>query len=649
MRNSFKTTATGFLAAATLLGGSAFAFAPEFVEDLPTVIITERLENPDDSFDVASDAFVFRYSDAFELLPLLDPRGNTESELKYLFNEFEFANPIPLEPIVNAPGTPATAIMINGNNAFATPGNEFPEAADFASAPNVVTGGNSFLTFRNRDFSGENETQNTGWSSVGQNSGWNLETDGPQKRVISLYVKGDTNDDYTMSDNTFVVITALTDGEQYFWDDLSGSVFTDPVFTDPFEEELVYDDDFGGWIYFPITQFSILDLGGDTRVQTPQPAYNAANASLGHANTGGTANAGVDTMILNVNGQAGGAQALLALGVGGVDLEADKLYRMRATWSTPNAAKTETIRTRFGETFDAGTAVMLYDSAALAGGGPDLPRTVDTQDVYLLTKGAATDTAIWFDVLTLGGNGQDLHVHAVSLASAERSQLGTPNVIFNHGAENVPTLAAGEGPTPPSGSAPFDLTSTVGTGVLTGTVGGAQFPFSFTTSGDAITLNIAQQTVGDNDGFAPFQGTNPATAGFAPPGFGRFALAEGGPATEASTPGTFTADSGSLYIVDYYLSSPTTNTRPRGGPVEFRVGNRVGGTKIFEHVYALADAGVAATAAPRIYSGVFGGEDGNVVMVADFLGFGSAFVAAATGPAQTYIIHRVVVNEYVID
>lgn len=648
MRNTFKATATGFLAAATLLGGSAFAFAPEFVEDLPTVIITERLENPDDSFDVASDAFVFRYSDAFELLPLIDPRGNTESELKYLFNEFEFANPIPLEPIVNAPGSPATAITINGNNAFATPGNEFPDAADFASAPNVVTGGDSFLTFRNRDFSGEDPNQNTGWSPVGQYSGWNLETDGPQKRVISLYVKGDTNDDYTLSDNSFVVITALTDGEQYFWDDLSGSVFTDPVFTDPFEEELAYDDDFGGWLYSPITQFSILDLGGDTRVQTPQPAYNAANASLGHANTGGTANAGVDTLSVNVNGQAG-ASALLALGVGGVDLEADTLYRMRASWSTPNTAKTETIRARFGDTGNTGTAIMLYESAALGLGGPDLPRTMDTQDVYLLTKGTGTDTALWFDVLTLGGSGQDLNVQSVTLSSAERAQLGAPNVIFNRGAASVPTLASGEAPEPPSGSDPFDLSTNVGTGVITGVLGGPDFPFSFVTSTDAITLNIAQQTVGDNDGFAPFQGVTPATDGFGPPGFGRFALQEGGTVGDASTPGTFTANSDSIYIVDYYISSPTTNLRPRGA-LEFRIGNRVAGSKIFEHVYILAGAQTEATAAPRVYSGVFGGEDGNVVMVADFLAFGTAFVSAGgTGPAQTYTIHRVVVNEYVVD
>lgn len=642
MRKSFKTTATGFLAAATLLGGSAFAFAPEFIEDLPTVIITDQDGASSDAFD-PDGPYNFRFTDAFELLPKLDPRGNTEAELKYLFNEFE--NITDLDPVIAS----ESVIQINGNSPFATLGDPFPlDPSDFASAPNVVTGGSSFLSFRNRDFEG---------GPIGVITGHDID-EAPQIRFISLYVKGDTNDDFTLTNNTFQVITARADGENFFWDELSDPFFSPGAFTDPFDTFLEYET-FGGWEFISNNQL-VIPGGAEPRVfEDFLNAFNpGANASLGHANTGGTANPGAGPLSLTVTGVAGtGGNPRLAAGPV-LDLDADTLYRVRASWASPNAATTEKIRMVFGEANTTGVALAQYEDTSNYS-GPFLapPTTFADQDLYLLTKGSTTGAGIFFDIVTFGGSGQEIQIDRVEVASADRANLPAPTVIRNFGNASVPTLASGEGPEAPGGSTPFVTTpGVVGQTLLPNVSANAAagLNVAWSLSGTAITLNVPQQTFGDTDGFPPVTQTSPATAGYAPPVFAEMGIEEGGSILDANTPGVFPASDDKLYIIDYYVSSPTApNPRavPAQGllglssPISMRLDAKVGASKIYEHEFRVGgDGPTAVGTAPRVYSSIFGGDEGNVFLNQLFIAFLGNFVGS--NPVETYTIHRIVVNEY---
>jgi hypothetical protein len=237
----------------------------------------------------------------------------------------------------------------------------------------------------------------------------------------------------------------------------------------------------------------------------------------------------------------------------------------------------------------------------------------------------------------------------VTLSVSDRSRLGDGTVLFNRGG-TVPPLAAGEAPAAPASAAPF-VTSpgTAGVSVLTGVVNNIPLPLSFLPLSTSIAFRVPQQTFGDTTGVLPVTQSIPAISGIAPPAFGRLAFEEGGNGLDAATPGSFTASAGSIYVIDYYLSTSTTNPVPAGTQaIVLRNYATVGAGKNYQHQFSIGGTtATSAGSAPRVYSTIFGGDAGNVQVGTDFLAFFGRFITATPGlPAQVYTVHRIVATEY---
>lgn len=649
MRNSLKTTA-GFLAAATLLGGSAFAFAPEFDGDLPTVIITDRGDTPGSDFD--PEAYNFRFSDAFNLLDYIDLRGNQESDLKYLFNEFYFDG----VDISSVPNHRDDGVLtINTNRSFYTGGDIVPAPEDFSSAAPVLrpedeTG---LLTFRNRDFSGDDPNQNTDWDNIGNVTGYDIDASGPQQRVVSLYLKGEPNEGIDVG--SFLVITARD--SDYGWDQI-----TDPldVVTDPFDgnEVAEWDDDFGGWnaafIESPISPLDRLAEGSeDTRVFHPTAGtLSPTNVSFGFSTTGGNVSAGAEQLDFGVSSANSGWSFVTALSPA-VAVDANKIYRVRTNWYSTSASSTERVRIRFGDLNVGGVEFEYTDSDKLFPGAPTLPTVETTQNVYVVTK-AAGNTTVAYDIITEGASGQDLVITSLAVSSADRSELGSPAVLFNRGG-TVPTLAAGEFPDPPANPdafQPVGTTPVYGETVETVGIIPNDLPISFNVSGSAVTFNVPTQTSGDlkagglaASGGTPYTAASPVTSGIAAPAFGRVSFSVEN-LLDPESDGSFTAEDGKLYIVDFYVTTSTSNPVPAGTqPVQLRANTQIAAGKGWLTTYAVGGSNpVSASSEAKVYSVVVNSEDGEAVVSADFLVFRGQFPSGS--PAQSYTIHRIVANEY---
>ncbi|CAN5173859.1 hypothetical protein BH09SUM1_BH09SUM1_22820 [soil metagenome] len=661
-------TVAGFLAAASLLSGSAFAFAPEFSNDLPTVIITDQLKNPSSVFDPnqGTTRGLFRYTNAFDMFDYISLNGNARSGVKLLFNEFP--NATTSVPNDKAVGT----LLINGNRAFASGSTLFPTtASDFGAgtainAAALPTGsGQGPITFQNRDFSGDiTLTGSETFDYVGDVTGWNLSTSGPQTRVVQLYLAGSPSTAVS-SPKSFVAITQIgTNGDQLTAPAATSNIFT-PV--------IASGNDFTGWVANGLGLLAIIPTSG---------GYSTINKWNGPGDAPATANA-LGTDFTDVSGftlspavTIGAAApaattslsaAISATKVGYVGfgrpaastMAANKLYRLRSKLASANAASREEFRVRFGNETLVGQSSSGYVGSNASTSRPQLGTTATDFYSYLITKGTGSTNSfqIFYEVIGLGNaqtavtatdRGQDFQVSQYELGVADYSGLTGASVLVNKG--GTVTLAAGETIAPPAATpTAFALTADQ--------TGQIPIPAENNNAIQVFDLNADQpraRVLGSGGSNFTLR-INPQT-GSAPSGgeVGKqwFTRIQFSPTDQASPTGVgnFPVSNGKLYVLSVYMSAPAAT-----GTADYpqtRVSLQFANTQNEFGIYELdADAATGLTTTARAY---------HCVAEAQFQSFnpgasqvyGNVFIDFLSNPAEAYtatkdiVISRVSVTEF---
>ncbi len=641
------STALGFLAAASLLSGSAFAFAPEFVGDLPTVIITDKVSGQPNAFDPndATTQYLFRYPDAFDLSSsaYVNPGSSaTINDVRFLFNEYADLNK---DGVADSPASPELAaqhtLLINDTQAFATPGTEFPlGSTEFATAPQV-----GLLDFRNIDFSPAAtfaDTTGIPFDAVGNVTGHNLTVSGSQFRVVQLYIN--TNFATQAPDVAdMLVITELgTD------DRLTDGV---PGLTDPFTP--LEAPSFVGW-----------ELGGTGLLATlPQPTPGgAAYVPLGPgagtftgytvnpvrdlptANTG-TADPydtipGVNritqagtTSLSTTSSNASVGYVRWSKVVSTYNIAANQLLRFRLTLQSADTSATSKEAFLVGQgSLKLGQANRVFFSdtcrylssltGAVAPEGKiyNVPAAPGADfDSYIVAEAAATDAdgsklAYYFDVLSIDdpaaslpyntNTRNDLTATAYSIATAPagRSYLTGKNVLLNRGNPTVPASISGEILTPESGSSVFTFGSTPSAPTAAGQVAGVG-----ATGNPTIDPAVTMAGTANALSYTITGASVPSGASVAYPDFRSFSFynAIADLDIEAATGGHFRATNGKLYLIDVWASTttPTSTNMPilrvntNFGQLDYEVT-----TWILQSGFFGLNAGVEAQSAPRAYT-----------------------------------------------
>lgn len=532
------TTVAGFLAAGVLLSGSAFAFAPEFTEDLPTVIITDKLPAAQQSglavYDVNglpsnSTAYVFRVSQAFDAAGYIDVNGNDFNQIKFRFTESNYDDVNGPAASVNAAGT----LLISGETASAA----VPAAGDFTTAPNInnrYTSSDAKLDFRNIDFSGSNEGVNAGFDAIGGVTGQNIDLSDPQKRWVDLYIKGNTSADIEVGG--FLVITTRN-GED--------GLATSPASSNPYTVDYSADV-FQGWVSGAIndlfavptsgTNFTAVAGGGVsggftfTPSTTPTPAPGAATLALSSTAT-----------------KVGLANWGLPAASSGITLQANRLYRLRADIYSPVTTSKEDLRIGFGEaagTTGQGFVTYLSSVSSFITNNPIVPPTAAGSDtVAYLVPRATGPSLIQVDIITQNAGGQDYVLESVEIASADLSELGSSNVVLNRGG----TFTAAAGEVMPNVASPTAFVTTAGQ--IGQTVNGVKLNSStnptISVTGSALSLTYLS---GDNEN-----------------DFAAFGFATSNSSAADAAQGAFAGTNGKLYLIDVWASTttPSVNDRPQ--------------------------------------------------------------------------------------
>jgi len=687
------STALGFLAAASLLSGSAFAFAPEFVGDLPTVIITDKVSGQPNAFDPnnASTQYLFRYPDAFDLSSsaYVNPGTSaTINDVRFLFNEYRDINK---DGVADNSASPELAaqhtLLINDTQAFATPGTEFPlGSAEFATAPQV-----GLLDFRNIDFSPAAtfaDTTGIPFDAVGNATGHDLTVSGSQYRVVQLYINTNFATEAPAIKDMLVITELGTD------DRLTSGV---PGQTDPFTP--IEAPSFVGW-----------ELGGTGLLATlPQPTPGGASYIPLGTNAGNftgystspvrdfpTANtstadpydtiAGVNrvtqagtTSLSTTSSNASVGYVRWSKVVGTYNIAANELLRFRVTLQSADTSATSKEAFQIGMgSLKTGTASKLYQSdicrylSGLTGAvAPEtkiynVPAAPGADfDSYLVAEAATTNAdtsklAYQFDVLSIDdpaatlpyntNTRNDITATAYSIAKAPagRSYLTGKNVVLNRGNATVPASIAGEILTPESGSSVFTFGSTpsvaTAAGQTTG-VGATGNPTIDAATTMAGTANALSYTLTG--------ASVPSGATTAYPDFRSFsfysALADLD--IESATGGHFRAINGKLYLIDVWLS--TTTPTSTNMPV-LRVNSNFGSLDYEVTVWVIQqgffglNTGAEIQSAPRAYTSAhlaqLGPNNTNVpgAVTVEFL----QPLLTTMNQNANVTIHRITVTEY---
>lgn len=540
----------GYLAVASLLSGSAFAFAPEFNTDVfPTVIITDRTTGAapapfDGTNGPAATSNLFRFDGALDLGASIQDLGNASSlsDVKFVFNEFDVSDPADLVP--NTVGV----LTIGGVEAL----DDLPVKADFSGA-NAGTAG--VLDFRNIDFSPGTALDYP--DAIGDLTGWDLNVSGAQKRVVRLEI--DTVDSTTppASGRTSKTFEVWTTNEG----DLGDRLSTEGVSSDPFVPVVPDPGNFNGWqVGFTTNEilgilngpsngagnplFTSTGIGGFTST----PALTLVNNNLGPAAPNGTTSLGLSS----TNAQIGLTSWQLAPGP---SVTAGNIYRfsldLTSSASTRGAAIFALVGDVFGAlSYQAFNAEITAIPAGTTRLFPYLGSTVNGPvNVYHYAKvdGNAFIQVQLIDQSNTAGNDFTLNGYDVSVISRADALAGA-TVIRNLGG-SVAALASGEPAiTPPTGETalPAPGGTTPGVSTFVDAQGlNTQMPSNVTISGGKVNFQMGPTPTPEHWDFIDF-------------GF-------------ASTDGLFidTMDTGlnldpnKLYLVDIYA---TTNQPGQAHP-----------------------------------------------------------------------------------
>lgn len=429
MHKAFKAS-LGFAAAAALLSGVAYAEAPTFSADIPTVVISDEttvagtFDNP---AGLTGSFNLFRYTDAFSLSAYINPGTAGLSNVRYLFNEFATAGG-PIQSGSNA------HIAINGATGAAT----VPSASDILASGALANAG--ALDFRNINLS-----PTPGDGPFSAPSGL------PSERFITMYIAGLSGQSTLPAgaSKTFSVITTTGIPDQ----------LTEPasIFT-PFDDQGGAAG-FAGWTY---------SASGGAFTRTPAGTPSSSDPLLSIT---GSTSFGTGTQF----GAASWSSPLPSTA-------AATVYRVRYTVNIPRQtaaiagaanpsadAGTHLVRFRAGSFFaqDAGSHELHFARNASSAPVGDNVNLTDTAVVstYAFFKNApqdATDVSnniVVFDVIdasdTVGQNlGHAVNVSRVTIDSASYADLTASgaNSLLNMGTNSVPTDS---GITPRSGAVPM--------------------------------------------------------------------------------------------------------------------------------------------------------------------------------------------------
>ncbi|MEO8376501.1 MAG: hypothetical protein ABI579_02435 [Candidatus Sumerlaeota bacterium] len=598
-------TALGFLAAASLLGGSAFAFAPTFVGDLPTVVITDKvsgavLPNVYDPSN-ATTQYLFRYQDAFDLssASYVSPGASaTINDVRFLFNEFRDIDKDGVPDSVNPELVANHTILIQdatgGDNVgFATSGTPFPlTAADFAAAPKV-----GLLDFRNIDFSPASDYEDTSslpFDAVGSStpvhtigSDAPLTSSGSQFRVVQLYINTDFSTQGPNAKN-FLVVTSV-DGTDRL---TSGNGSTGPVST----PKIPSSNDFSGWVLqgsgllggiptsgfaytpYPTTGQTPGTFTGLTSV--PVLAYPTDNPGtpdkFDQLNpNGGTTASGTTSLTLNESTTAVGYIRFNKTTSNAV--AANELLRFRLRLESADSSSTSkddftlgtgTLKTGFSNDFHSTNNARAFDTLYTGPGGTVGPETKYYNppatpgadfDSYLIAEGADTGLQVFFNIISLDAtfsppvvSGNDIkatlwQVDSIDLGT-NRSSLTGKSVKINVGNAAMPASDVTEQITPELGAIPFTYGSAPGqiTGISNASANStADAALNIVGTGSAITYSVTASA-------------SPSTTQVIPSLDG-FSFAQTTPELDIDHPtgGHYRVTNGKFYIADVWASSST--------------------------------------------------------------------------------------------
>lgn len=611
--NSRFTTVAGFLTAATLLSGSAFGFAPEFSQDLPTVIITDKLPGADSAtpYDVngvgsATTENVFRFSKAFDMEDYFTPeslQGNTFSQLKYLFSEHD--------DLDDASPNSALTLMINGDQAVtAVPDASTVDTSGALFTERYADGG---LDFRNTALSGTNEAVNSGFADF----------DGSQERIVTLYVKGETSDELAVK--SFKVITT-DEGE----DSLS-----DPIGLVSGAGTVIYESEvFDGW------ETGALALLAGIPFNAATYDLYTDNDTSGFTSTPATGPAPAGTQSVTMTAAAGQVGYITwALNpVPGVSLTANNLYRLRANMYSSSATTKDTARISIGNQYSSGLATVAYNDSRQAAAGTSpalLPTDVNNNvDVWLMAEAAASSISINAEIVgdALGlGTGQNVTIDELSITEYDGlSDLGSATVIFNHGA-----VPAGEV------DAAIDPVASPDAFVVSGTAVAG-------TTWEAGKLNQQASATNALSG-TQLKVTNNASNGVAPPSYTAIALA-GGSTTDPTVAGAFQVAADKLYQLDIWASTDTAKTAEKSFPdLQISVSQQATQAAFLLHelsqVAGAVTVGAPIATTPRAYTLLWQPQTGEALSEAS-LTITLLSTDKTYTTASSVIIHQVTLREY---
>ncbi len=703
------STALGFLAAASLLGGSAFAFAPTFNGDLPTVIITDKVSGatPPNIYDPsnASTQYLFRYQDAFDLSSssYVNPGPSaTIGDVRFLFNEFR---DLDKDGVADDGLTPEQAAnrtlliqdSLGGDNVgFATPGTPFPlSAAEFATAPTV-----GMLDFRNIDFSPAADYEDTTgipFDAVGTStpvhtigSDSPLTASGSQYRVVQLYINTSFSTE-APSVRNFLVVTSV-DGEDRLTSGVPG--ITGP----PITPVVPASNDFSNWVLqgtgllagiptsgfqyqpFPATGQTPGTFVGFSSV--PVLAFPTDNPGspdpFDQLNpNGGTTTAGTTALTLNESTTAVGAirfnrQVAIATA-------ANQVLRFRLRLQSADSSPTSkddftlgigSLKTGFSNDFHSTNNARSFDNQYTTPltVGPETkfynpPASGADFDSYLISEGADTGVqTVFFNIVSVDAtfgppvvSGNDLTATSWQIDSIDfgtnRSNLTGKNVLINVGASTLGTLDASETLTPEAGATGFAFTAAPGsiTGIGAASLNSTADPaISVTGNANALTYAVAVAS-------------SPSTTQVIP-SLDSLSFFQTIPELDIDHPtgGHFRATNGKLYITDVWASSttplveclPQMRVQTQFGYVDYNM------AAFFLNQFRLnpvdpsssLTGGSAITSAPKAYSSVNLAELGPDFTTNTVPGFIAVdFQQYTKDPLNAnanVTIHRITVTEY---
>jgi hypothetical protein len=468
------STVAGFLTAATLLSGSAFAFAPEFTGDIPTVIITDRITDSvlTDLFDApagaagiaprASSAFLFRYDNALDVTGIVDVKdAGSLANVKVVFTEFTDESDL-------TPNTVKT-LSINGKVAV----DDFPlVAADFDSSV-AFDLSDPLLDFRNIDFS-----PGTGlgpFDNIGDVTGDDILATWPQSRIVTMHLGSDNfTDRGSASDLSFMVVTDLDDNDR----------LTNPELTEIWEVLTASgganDGNFDGYTVTPNTLIPVVNPNG---AWTAGGSYNITASNLNGMAvtpsvtlTDGVASpitAGATAVTLNTAASSNVAQrGILSLQESAVvAMDSGKLYRIRMNAALSTAVQNSDFYLQAGSVVTTGAVTAGFKDAAGYSATtlslPGLTTTAADVDAYILPKSSMiadyNDIRVQLvDYNLTAGAAMTVNGFEVSVADGGLADLGSGTTLLNLGGAVTP--ATGE-VAPPVGQTAFAAGTTVGESV----------------------------------------------------------------------------------------------------------------------------------------------------------------------------------------